>query len=93
VTWSGARGWRLNVDLQWIGERWVLNPRYASVQARVGGYLLANAKFDLPWSMLGVALDGSIFVFGENLSDSSYEHRIGYPMPGRSVQVGVNLGF
>jgi len=93
VTWTGTNGWRLNVDLQWIGARWILNPRYAAVQMEVDGYFLANAKISLPWRMLGIALDGSIFVFGENLSDSSYEHRIGYPMPGRSIQAGVDIGF
>ncbi len=93
VTWAGASGWRLNVDLQWIGSRWILNPRYASVQMEVDGYFLANAKLDLPWRMFGIALDGSVFIFGENLTDESYEHRIGYPMPGRSIQAGVTVGF
>jgi len=93
VTWTGRNGWRLNVDLQWVGKRWILNPRYAAVQTEVDGYFLANAKISLPWRILGIALDGSIFVFGENLSDSGYEHRIGYPMPGRSIQAGVDIGF
>ena len=33
----------------------------------------------------------SIFVFGENLTDEDYQHRIGYPMPGRTIQVGIEV--
>ena len=93
ATWTGASGWRLNLDLQWVDERTVLNPRFAPGQALVDGYLLANAKVALPWHLFGIPLDGSIFLFGENLGDASYEHRIGYPMPGRMVQAGVDIVF
>jgi iron complex outermembrane receptor protein len=93
VTWSGESGWRLNLDLQWVDARFVLNPRFAPGQAPVDAYFLANAKLGLPWRLLGLDLDGSVFVFGENLGDESYEHRIGYPMPGRMVQLGVSFAF
>ena len=50
-------------------------------------YFLANAKFTLPWRLFGLDLDGSVFVFGENLGDEDYQHRLGYPMPGVVVSV------
>jgi outer membrane cobalamin receptor len=84
---------RLNADLQWVDSRYVLNPRFAPGQAEVDGYLLGNAKIDVPWRAFGFDLDGAVFVSGENLFDEDYEHRLGYPMPGRSVQVGVDVGF
>jgi outer membrane cobalamin receptor len=93
LTWTETGGWRLNLDLQWVDERYVLNPRYASGPVGVDGYLLTNARFDLPWRLIGLELDGSVFLFGENLLDVDYEHRLGYPMPGRSIQVGVTVGF
>jgi iron complex outermembrane receptor protein len=93
ATWLGPGDWRLNLDLQWVDDRFILNPRYASGPVAVDGYLLANARVDLPWRLLGLELDGSIFVFGENLLDEDYEHRLGYPMPGRMVQLGVAIGF
>jgi iron complex outermembrane receptor protein len=93
VTWSGSGGWRLNIDLQWVDDRYILNPRFASGEVLVDGYFLANAKFGIPWKWLGVDLDGSVFVFGENLTDEDYQHRIGYPMPGRMIQVGIDIGF
>jgi iron complex outermembrane receptor protein len=32
-------------------------------------------------------------VAGENLTDSDYQYRPGYPMPGASVMGGVAWGF
>ena len=93
LTWIGPGDWRLNLDLQWVDERTVLNPRFAAGSAAVDGYLLANAKLDLPWRLLGLELEGAIFIVGENLLDEDYEHRLGYPMPGRMVQAGVDIRF
>jgi iron complex outermembrane receptor protein len=93
LTWTAAGGWRLNLDLQWVDERFILNPRYAAGEVAVDGYLLANARLGVPWRLLGLDLDGSVFVVGENLGDEDYQHRPGYPMPGRMVQVGVEVEF
>ncbi len=93
ATWNGRSGWRCNLDLQWVDDRYVLNPRYASGEAAVDAYFLTNAKLSLPWRQLGLEIDGSVFVFGENLTDEEYEHRLGYPMPGRMLQVGIEVEF
>lgn len=93
VTWAGVNGWRINLDLQWVDERYVLNPRFASSQAMVDAYVLANTKIEVPWSVFGLDLDGSVFAFVENLTDEAYEHRIGYPMPGRMIQIGIDIGL
>jgi len=93
ATWNGRSGWRCNLDLQWVDDRYVLNPRFASGQAAVDSYFLTNAKLSLPWRLLGLDINGSIFVFGENLTDEEYEHRLGYPMPGRMLQVGIEVEF
>lgn len=93
LAWTGPGEVKLNCDLQWVGERYVLNPRYASVQAEVDGYLLVNAKLDIPWPLLGLRAEGSLFLAGENLTNEAYEYRIGYPMPGRAVQAGFSFGF
>jgi iron complex outermembrane receptor protein len=93
VTWNGRSGWRCSLDLQWIDDRFVLNPRFAPGQAPVDSYFLANAKISLPWRLFGLGFDGSVFVFGENLGDEEYQHRLGYPMPGRMIQLGVQFGL
>ena len=93
LAWSPASGWRCNFDLQWVDDRFVLNPRFVSGEVSVDSYILANAKVAVRWNRLGVDLDGSIFVFAENLMDVTYEHRRGYPMPGRMLQIGVDVAF
>ncbi len=45
LTWSGAAGWRLNLDLQWVDSRYVLNPRFTDVQTPVGGCRRSAAEF------------------------------------------------
>jgi outer membrane cobalamin receptor len=93
LSWTAAGHWRMNLDLQWVGERYVLNPRFAAAQAKVDGYLLVNGRVGLPLARLGLGVDGEIFLVGENLADEEYEYRIGYPMPGRAVNLGLELSF
>jgi len=93
LSWTAANGLRLNADAEWVDERLVLNPRFSSVQAMVGGYLLINGRAGLPLRWLGLDTDGEIFIAGQNLADESYEYRIGYPMPGRTWSLGIDVGF
>ena len=93
LTWTAEPGWRLNLDLQWVDERYILNPRFASGNVQVDDYFLANMKAAMPWRTLGLDIDGSIFIVGDNLADEEYEYRVGYPMPGRMWHFGIELGF
>ncbi|GAB4241812.1 MAG: TonB-dependent receptor plug domain-containing protein [Acidobacteriota bacterium] len=89
-TWTGGVSWRpwarlrLHGDAQWVDRRYVLNPRYARHQIAVDAYFLANGQvvFSPPGPF-------ELFVAVENLSDSEYEYRPGYPMPGRTWFGGV----
>jgi iron complex outermembrane receptor protein len=93
MTWTGDGSWRLNLDAEWVDDRYVLNPRFAGNQAPVDGYLLVNARIGLPLEWLGLKFDGEVFVSGDNLTDESYEYRIGYPMPGTMWAIGLDIGF
>ena len=93
LTWTSNPGWRLNLDLQWVDERYILNPRFVSGEVRVGSYFLANAKATLPWRLLGLDADGGIFLSGDNLTGEDYEYRPGYPMPGTMIHLGIDVGF
>jgi iron complex outermembrane receptor protein len=92
LNWA-ADSLRLHVDAEWVDEQTVLNPRFAASQAQVGSYLLANARVAVPFERLGVPLGGELFVTGENLTDETYEYRVGYPMPGRTWSLGVDVRF
>ena len=93
MTWNTSGGLGLNLDLQWVDDRYILNPRFAAGEVKVDAYFLGNAKLGIPLRWLGIRNNGSIFVFGENLTDEDYEYRMGYPMPGRMIQIGLEIDF
>ena len=93
LSWTTPGAWRVAADVQWVDERSVLNPRFAPVQARVDGYLLVNGRLGVPLARLGLGVDGEVFLVGENLTDADYEYRVGYPMPGRTFNVGLDVSF
>jgi iron complex outermembrane receptor protein len=57
----------------------------------VDGFTVANLRVarQLPW----LGQRGEVFVSVENLFDKDYSFRPGYPMAGRSFQVGVHASF
>ena len=93
VTYAWGDGWRASVDAEWVDERYVLNPRFAASQALVPSYLLVNGRFAAPLPLEGLGLAGEVSLAVENLGDESYEHRLGYPMPGRTAILGAEVRF
>ena len=74
------------VDGQWIDSMYVLNPRYASVQKSVDAYFLLNARLSYD-----ITRHVEVFAVGENLTDADYEFRPGYPLPGISGTIGLEI--
>ena len=62
----------------------VLNPRYSTTQSSVDDYFLLNARVSYA---ISPALE--VFAAGENLIDTNYEFRPGYPLPGISGTIGI----
>ena len=93
TTWQ-AGPWRVSADAQYQRDMYVLN------QARAGGALntskvdsftVVNLRASYKLPSLGPR--GEVFVALENLFDEKYAYRTGYPMPGLSGRVGVNMSF
>ncbi|MFE8644301.1 TonB-dependent receptor [Sphingomonas sp. NCPPB 2930] len=87
--------WRLSADAQAQSEMFTLKRDRADGSTntgRVGGFAVVNLRtaYALP-RLLGPR--GEVFLALENLADRSYAYRPGYPMPGRSVQIGVHLSL
>lgn len=93
ATWrEGA--WRVSGDAQAQGAMFVLNKARADGApntAQVGGFAVFNLRAAHALAALGPR--GEVFVALENLGDRRYAYRPGYPMPGRSGQVGINLSL
>lgn len=93
VTWREGP-WRVSSDLQAQSGMFVLNKARANGAvntAEVGGFAVANLRAAYALQMLGPR--GEVYLALENLGDRRYAYRPGYPMPGRSGQVGVNLSL
>ncbi|MEI8031190.1 MAG: TonB-dependent receptor [Comamonadaceae bacterium] len=93
VNWQGG-AWRVSADVQNQSSMNVLGQARASGApnpTKVEGFSVANvrAAFQLP----ALGRRGEVFVALENLFDQQYEFRAGYPMPGRSMQVGLHTSF
>lgn len=87
-----ARGrLRCSVDAQRVGETWVGNLRFPAPVQPVDPYFLVNGR--VGWRLGEKARGAELYVAGENLTDSEYQYRPGYPMPRASVMGGVAWGF
>jgi iron complex outermembrane receptor protein len=80
---------RLSMDAQWVDRHYVLNPRYAAAQKAIDAYFLWNAQVSVRLHASGL----EAFLAGQNLTDSEYEYRIGYPMPGRTWSAGFRANL
>lgn len=85
---------RVALDLQYQSDVLALNrSRFAGATNtdKVQSFTVVNARVSYPVPMLGKK--GEVFVAAENLFDSKYAYRPGYPMPGIWGQVGVAASF
>ena len=84
--------WRFNMDTQWVGDRHVDATRFDGMAVQMEDYHLVNARvgytFHLPHD---TRLE--LFSAVENLTDSRYEYRSDYPMPGATWSFGLDFRF
>ncbi|GHT62634.1 ligand-gated channel [Bacteroidia bacterium] len=84
------------VSLGWNQGKWTITPNYQYVG---GLYLADNATTTENYSLLNCNVSYklipaiTIFLNGENLTDTSYETYAGFPMPGAVVLGGINWKF
>lgn len=82
------------VDAQYQSAFWALNRARAAGALnteRLGAFTVVNARIGYTLPILGKG--GEVFIAGENLFDRDYAYRPGYPMPGRSGQIGIAARF
>jgi len=96
ATWRFLKNFTLNVDGSFVDDQFVLSLGRTSTAVNtesVDSYFLLSARlayeFPLPWG----GARGEVFVAGENLSNTHYEYKPGYPMPGINGMGGVRVRF
>lgn len=86
--------WRFSADVLYQTDMFVLNRARADGAvntSKVAAFTVVNAR--AAYAIPAFGPRGEVFVAVENLLDRDYEYRPGYPMPGVSAQVGVNLSY
>ncbi len=85
---------RLSVDAQHQDDMYVLEQVRANGavnSAQVDAFTVVNLR--LAYSPRLVGERGQVYVAIENLFDTDYAYRPGYPMPGTSGQLGLSFGW
>jgi iron complex outermembrane receptor protein len=102
ITLSAGFSWRFleaftfNADAQYSDEMYVSSQarRATAINtALVDSYAVLNAKLSYAFTTGPDGLAGTVFIAGENLTDTTYEYRPDYPMPGINGMAGLTLTF
>jgi iron complex outermembrane receptor protein len=91
--WQFLDRWKFNATLSHFDEQWTGNPRSPAPNIEVDAYTLLNVRLDYRFTDRDGTRDGRFFVAGENVTDTDYELKPGYPMPGASVMTGIDVRF
>ncbi len=87
---------KIAADAQYVDEMYVLSEaRRVDTRntAKVDGYWLANAKLSYFFTLPKPKVETELFVAVQNLTNTFYKYKPGYPMPGTGVSAGVALTF
>jgi iron complex outermembrane receptor protein len=88
--------YQISLDALYVGEHLVTSRvrREGAVNNEaVDSYFLLNGKLAYDFFLRNGGLSCQAYLAGENLTDTEYEHKKSYPMPGISVMVGIVIEF
>jgi outer membrane cobalamin receptor len=87
---------KISIDTLYVDEQYVTSRarQEGTINVdRVDSYFLLNAKISYDFILPYRDLECQIYLAGENLTDTDYEQKKGYPMPGLSGMVGIDVKF
>ncbi len=92
---------QLSADMSAVDERYVINGRFANLNAvplanipKTDSYVIVNAKLSYMLARFGGSPPGSqLFIAVENLTNTGYEYKPGYPMPGATALFGLTVDY
>ncbi|MCU0559358.1 MAG: TonB-dependent receptor plug domain-containing protein [Desulfobacterales bacterium] len=96
LNWRFLENFKLSLDCQYVSDF------FTGSQARrlnaentneVDNYFILNGKLAYLFDVQQWGMAGEVYVAGENLTDTDYEYRPNYPMPGATGMVGIQLKF
>jgi len=87
-----TRSCEVSVDGEYYSEQYVYNPRFPKTDAKIAAFTLLNARLHVKLPETAICSTAGAFVAIENILDTDYEYRPGYPMPGRTILGGIDVG-
>ncbi len=96
VNWQFKENFRISLDCEYVDKMHVdaqLRKQGAKNSTTVDSYFLLNGRFGYTFHIPSFPLEGEAFLAIENLTNTDYEYLPGYPMPGTTAMLGINLKF
>ncbi len=96
VNWVFLDNFQLSLDSLYVDSQYVTSRgrQKGTVNVdQVGSYLLFNGKLSYNFIIPDTNMDMQIYLAGENLTDTDYEQKKGYPMQGISCMLGLDVKF
>ena len=91
--WRVNERWKLDATLNHFAEQYAGNPRAVAAPVLVDGYTTLNLRLGHRFTQSGSPTRGEVFLAAENVTNTDYELKPGYPMPGASVTIGMDVRF
>lgn len=85
--------WSLNLDAQYVDSQFTQGTRFNPGAQQVDSYFVVNGRLAYAINLWNGKLKGEIFGAVENLTDTDYAFRPGYPMPGILPSLGFDVRF
>lgn len=89
-------GFQLSMDTQYVDGQYVTSRgrQKGTVNVdQVGSYFLVNGKLSYDFTLSDPNIKYQVYLASENLTDTDYEQKKGYPMPDLSYMLGLSVKF
>ena len=90
------KNFQLSIDTQYVDDQYVTSRarREGTVNLDlVDSYFLVNGKMSYDFILPGSNMDCQVFLAAENIFDTTYEQKKGYPMPDLNLMFGFAVNF
>ncbi|NLD39200.1 MAG: TonB-dependent receptor plug domain-containing protein [Desulfatiglans sp.] len=94
--YSPVDNFQISMDTQYVDDQYVTSRarmRNTVNTDEVDSYFLVNGKISYDFRLTGCDADWQVFLAAENITDTDYEQKKGYPMPDLGFMIGFIAEF
>ncbi len=96
INYRFLNNFQINIDTQYVDDQFVTSRgrQKGTVNVdMVDSYFLVNGKISYDFKMADIPVDYQVYLAAENLTDTTYEQKKGYPMPDLTYMLGFVVKF